>query len=103
VLRMSARRRQVAAGVHQTTPDGLTPQAQLDAIDTRVRGLMSRLHKCLSEELIPALDAGGVPFVGMDDLTDDEPRDVDAYFEAEVFPVLTPLAVDPGHPFPYIS
>jgi polyphosphate kinase len=103
MVRVAALRRQVAAGVHQTTPDGLTPQAQLDAIDTRVRGLMSRLHRCLSEELIPALDAAGVRFVGMDDLTADERRDVDAYFEAEVFPVLTPLAVDPGHPFPYIS
>jgi polyphosphate kinase len=103
MVRVAALRRQVAAGVHQTTPDGLTPQAQLDAIDSRVRGLMSRLHSCLRDELIPALDAAGVRFVGMDDLTADERRDVDAYFEAEVFPVLTPLAVDPGHPFPYIS
>jgi polyphosphate kinase len=103
MVRVAALRRQVAAGVQQATPDGMTPQSQLDAIDARVRSLVARQNACLRDELIPALDAAGVRFVDIADLTDQERRDVDAYFEAEVFPVLTPLAVDPGHPFPYIS
>jgi polyphosphate kinase len=103
MVRVAALRRQVAAGVHHTTPDGMTAQSQLDAIDARVRALATRVQHCLREELIPALDAAGVRLVGIDELSAEERRVVDDYFEAEVFPVLTPLAVDPGHPFPYIS
>ena len=103
MVRVAALRRQVAAGVIQTTPDGLTPQSQLDAIDERIRAQLERRRNCLHDVLLPELDAAGVRIVGMDAVTPDERVALDAYFEAEVFPVLTPLAVDPGHPFPYIS
>jgi polyphosphate kinase len=103
MVRIAALRRQVAAGVQQTTPDGLTPQGALDAIDERIRALLERRRACLHEVLIPKLEAAGVRIVGIDDVTPDERAALDAYFESEVFPVLTPLAVDPGHPFPYIS
>ncbi len=53
--------------------------------------------------LLPALEQAGIRLLSMDDVTPDERAALDAYFETEVFPVLTPLAVDPGHPFPYIS
>ncbi len=103
MVRIAALRRQVAAGVLLTTPDGLTPSAQLDAIDERIRALLERRRHCLHEVLIPKLDAVGVHVLVMDEVTPDERAALDAYFESEVFPVLTPLAVDPGHPFPYIS
>jgi polyphosphate kinase len=103
MVRIAVLRRQVALGVQQTTPDGLTPQATLDAIDERIRALLERRRICLHDVLIPKLDAAGVRIVGIDDITPDERAALDAYFESEVFPVLTPLAVDPGHPFPYIS
>lgn len=103
MVRIAALRRQVAAGVQQTTPDGLTPQGALDAIDERIRVLLERRRACLHDVLIPKLEAAGVRIVGIDDVTPDERAALDAYFESEVFPVLTPLAVDPGHPFPYIS
>ena len=103
MVRIAALRRQVAAGVVQMTPDGLTPQAQVEAIDARIREMIERRRHCLHEVLIPQLDAVGVRLVPMEDVTPEERTALDAYFESEVFPVLTPLAVDPGHPFPYIS
>ena len=103
MVRVAALRRQVAAGVVQMTPDGLTPQAQVEAIDARIREMLERRRHCLHEVLIPQLDRVGVRLVPMESLTPEERTAIDAYFESEVFPVLTPLAVDPGHPFPYIS
>src|SRR6187399_214139 len=103
MVRIAALRRQVAAGVVQTTPDGLTPQAQVEAIDARIREMIERRRHCLHGVLIPQLDAVGVRLVPMEDVTPEERTALDAYFESEVFPVLTPLAVDPGHPFPYVS
>ncbi len=103
MVRIAALRRQVAAGVSMPTPDGLSPQGTLDALDAHVRALLERRRRCLHEELIPKLDAVGVRLVGIEDVTPEERSALDLYFETEVFPVLTPLAVDPGHPFPYIS
>ena len=103
MVRIAALRRQVAAGIQATGPDGLTPQAILDGIDERVRSMLERRRQCLHDVLIPKLDAAGVRIVPIDEVTPDERIALDAYFESEVFPVLTPLAVDPGHPFPYIS
>ena len=103
MVRIAVLRRQVAAGVQVTTPDGLTPQAALAAIDERIRELLERRRRCLHDVLIPKLDAAGVRVLPVEDLTADERAALDTYFESEVFPVLTPLAVDPGHPFPYIS
>ena len=103
MVRIAALRRQVAVGVQQTTPDGLTPHETLDALDERIRALLERRRACLHDVLIPKLDAAGVRIISIDDVTPDERTALDSYFESEVFPVLTPLAVDPGHPFPYIS
>ncbi|MGH7720676.1 MAG: polyphosphate kinase 1 [Gemmatimonadaceae bacterium] len=103
MVRVAGLRRQVAAGVTAVTPDGMTPQDQLDAIARRVPQLLLQQRLCLHEDLLPELAERGVRLVGMRDLTAPEWATVDAFFEAQVFPVLTPLAVDPGHPFPYIS
>ena len=103
MVRVSGLRRQVAAGVIASAADGLSPQAQLDAIERRVRELTVRERECLHDALLPALADRGIRLVRMTELTKDEWNTVDGFFEAEVFPVLTPLAVDPGHPFPYVS
>ncbi len=102
-VRVAGLRRQVAAGVAASAPDGLTPQEQLSAIDARVRVLTAEARAALHEQILPALSGHGVRLVGMTDLTPAEWLAMDAFFESQVFPVLTPLAVDPGHPFPYIS
>jgi len=103
MVRVAGLRRQVAAGVTLTPPDGLTPQEQLDAIDRRVQGLLEQQRRVLVEELLPAMAEKGIRLLTMGDLAPSEWRAIDEFFESQVFPVLTPLAVDPGHPFPYIS
>jgi len=103
MVRVAGLRRQVAAGVHHIPPDGMSPADQLAAINARVHDLMSAQRTLLYDTLLPALTKHGVSLVSIEDLTATEWQTVDEFFEAQVFPVLTPLAVDPGHPFPYIS
>ena len=103
MVRVAGLRRQVAATVVQTPPDGLTAQQQLDAILPKVAALATEQRRLLHAEIFPALAERGIRLVGVPDLTPTEWADVDEFFAAQVFPVLTPLAVDPGHPFPYIS
>jgi polyphosphate kinase len=102
-VRVAGLRRQVAAGVTHAPADGMSPSAQLEAIDRRVRELVQLQLKCLHETVLPALAARDIRLVPMDELSSEDRDTVRAFFEREVFPVLTPLAVDPGHPFPYIS
>ena len=102
MVRVAGLRRQVAANVQQVPVDGLTPQEQLAAIDRMVHDQLAIQHRCF-EELIARLAEQGVRLVRVSDLTAREWGALDEYFESQVFPVLTPLAVDPGHPFPYIS
>ena len=103
MVRVAGLRRQVSAGVVQTPNDGLTAAEQLELIDLRVRELNDRARHLLLDTLLPALSAIGVHLRTDEALDTDERATVDRFFEEQVFPVLTPLAVDPGHPFPYIS
>src|SRR5436309_2024987 len=103
MVRVAGLRRQAAAGVHVLSPDGMSPADQLTAISARVDDLMRQQRSLLYDTLLPALTRHGVSLVTIEDLTAKEWQTVDEFFEAQVFPVLTPLAVDPGHPFPYIS
>lgn len=102
-VRVAGLRRQVAAGVQQAPPDGMSPAAQLEAIDAKVRELVARQHACFHQVVLPELERRGIRLLEMHELTPDESVAINGFFEREVFPVLTPLAVDPGHPFPYIS
>ncbi len=103
MVRVAGVRRQVAAGLGRTGRDGVSPAELLDRIDERVREMLVEQQRILEEEVLPELGAHGVRLLGMADLDANERLAVDAFFDAQVFPVLTPLAVDPGHPFPYIS
>ena len=103
MVRVAGLRRRFAAGATTSPPDGLPIPSQLDAIDRRVRELTARQRDCLHRTVLPALAERGVRLVGMHELTPGEWAAVDAFFESQVFPVLTPLAVEPGHPFPYIA
>ena len=94
---------QVAAGLGRTSPDGLTPTEQLRAVAVRVGELVARAEHLFVDELVPSLAAVGIVFSGWHQLDDDDRLYLVDEFEARIFPVLTPLAVDPGHPFPYIS
>ena len=103
MVRVAGVRRQVAAGLGRTGRDGVSPAELLDRIDVRVREMLAEQHRILEEEVLPELALHGVRLLGIGDLDANERLAVDAFFDAQVFPVLTPLAVDPGHPFPYIS
>ena len=103
MVRVAGLRRQLAAGVQHLPPDGIPPQQLLTMIHTRVSEFMELQRQCLYDLLLPELAKNGISIVKMNDLSQSEWQAIDKFFETEVFPVLTPLAVDPGHPFPYIS
>src|SRR5581483_10449028 len=94
---------QVAAGMGDIYPDGLSPVEQLRLIRGRVAELVGRLSELFIDDLVPALAAAGIRFSSYLDLDPEVLAYLNGVFEQRVFPVLTPLAVDPGHPFPYIS
>jgi polyphosphate kinase len=103
MVRVAGLRRQRSAGVQQLDAEGRTPAEQLAAIDEAVRRMLARARRTLHEELIPQLRSIGVTIAEGEALDAGERARVDQYFDTQVYPVLTPLAVDPGHPFPYIS
>lgn len=103
-VRVAGLKHQVAAHLIEKTADGLTADEQLRAIAAVVRGLQERHEQCLLQEILPALAARGVALLTRwDALTAADRSQASQYFDQHVFPVLTPLAVDPAHPFPYIS
>jgi len=103
-VRVAGLKQQAAAGIVERTADGMTPEDQLSAISRIVRDLTAQHGQCLMQEVLPALAREGATLhQRLDDLAPPDRAHLDAYFHANVFPVLTPLAVDPGHPFPYIS
>ena len=85
------------------SPDGLTPAQQLAKSRERVLSLIAEQARCLREDVLPALDRTGISIVKYESLSRHEKERLEQYFIEKVFPVLTPLAVDPSHPFPYIS
>ncbi|MBL0939512.1 MAG: polyphosphate kinase 1 [Gemmatimonadaceae bacterium] len=103
MVRVAGLRRKAAAGASQYASDPLTPAEQLVAIRERVAELLQRRRQLLRRELLPVLATKGIQLVSVASLSAGERERIQAFFEAQVFPVLTPLAVDPGHPFPYIS
>jgi polyphosphate kinase len=103
MVRVAGIRRQIAAGVQHNAPDGVAPTEQLAMISQRVAELMELQRKCFYDVLLPEMEKAGIRLVTMSELTPQEWLRLDQFFESQVFPVLTPLAVDPGHPFPYIS
>ena len=103
MIRVSGLYKQLQAGVVETPPDGMTPAAQLDAIRRQILPPLTTQMNCWQTDLVPKLDAEGIHVLGYADLKGKQRRLLRHYFEKEIFPVLTPLAFDPGHPFPHIS
>jgi polyphosphate kinase len=103
MIRVSALKEALEEEVTELSPDGLTPAEQLQKIRERLVPLVAEHGRCLQEEIIPQLRANGITIAPYVSLTEDEQKSLDEYFTANVFPVLTPQAVDPSHPFPYIS
>jgi polyphosphate kinase len=102
-IRVSGLREQLGAGVSGTSPDGMSPRQQIDAIRARAQELVVTQMRLYEDEVKPLLHAGGIRITDWDDLKEPHRRELHAVFDERIFPVLTPLAVDPAHPFPYIS
>lgn len=103
MVRFAGLKRQVAAGITEPSFDGLTPAEQLAAIRKKVQSLLDESWECLRDDLIPMLDNAGIHILKYNDLSSKHRDTICGYFDEIVFPVLTPLAFDPGHPFPHIS
>jgi polyphosphate kinase len=103
MVRVAGLMDQVAAGLTVRSPDGLTPQAALREIRERTLKLGSEQAKLWKRHLRPELAAQGIVLAEIEDLDPAELEELERVFETEIFPVLTPLAVGPGQPFPYIS
>src|SRR5262245_26187873 len=103
MIRVAGIKQQVAAAVVGRSPDGLTPTEQLAAIRRMVNGLKDIQRRCWLEDLQPKLSEQGIHLLEQSELNEQQRAFCKAYFERDVFPVLTPLAFDPSHPFPHIS
>ncbi|MGH7761900.1 MAG: polyphosphate kinase 1 [Candidatus Dormibacteraceae bacterium] len=102
-VRVAGLKEQVLAAVAVASPDGMSPLEQLRVIRTRVEGVVDRQVGLFNREIVPALAEAGITLVRSADVTKRELSQLHTVFRQQIFPVLTPLAVDPGHPFPYIS
>jgi len=103
MVRVAGLKRRQSTGLSVRSPDGLSVREQLARIGVRTQELVQRQARCWLDEVDPALEAEEIRIVHWDDLPLPEQDRLHAYFREQVFPVLTPLAVDPAHPFPYIS
>ena len=102
-VRVAALHDKQAAGLGATSPDGLAPVEQLRGIRPRVQALIARQAEIFLQDIVPALGDAGIVLSDWESLDDDDREYLVDVFNRRIFPVLTPLAVDPGHPFPYIS
>ncbi len=103
MVRVAGLKRRADMGLQVTSTDGLSPRETLAKLAQRTRELTDRHARCFLEDIQPALAEQGIRIVRWDSLDGEERHRLGDYFRSKVFPVLTPLAVDPAHPFPYIS
>ncbi len=103
MVRVAGLQRRLSTGLPVEGPDRLTPREQLARIGDRTTELMSRQAACFISDVEPALADQNVQILRWDELEPESRERLRGYFREQVFPVLTPLAVDPAHPFPYIS
>jgi polyphosphate kinase len=103
MVRVSGIRKQVEAHIMEVFPDGLTPPEVLASARKASLELYRSALQCLNKKFLPKLDKAGIHLMDYDELSEAQANKVDDYFKEVVYPVLTPLAFDPGHPFPHIS
>jgi len=103
MVRVAGLKRQVERGVLECGPDGMTPQAQLAAIRERVTSLFRDAHECWHQQVLPSLAKAGIQIADYSQLNTRQRSALNKYFRETLFPTLTPLAFDPGRPFPHIS
>ncbi|HIQ11843.1 MAG TPA: polyphosphate kinase 1, partial [Caldilineales bacterium] len=103
MIRVSGLREQLESGILETSADGMTPAEQLVAIRRTLEPMLKEHRRTWLEDLLPQLNAAGIRIIPYHKLKKKQRRLLAKYFHDEIFPTLTPLAFDPGHPFPHIS
>ena len=103
MIRVAGIKDQIVAKVIDPTIDGLTPYEELNRIEDEVRPMVEKIYDLWCDEIVPALGDNNVHILSVDKLKKSEQKNLSDYFNKEIYPVLTPLAFDPGRPFPYIS
>lgn len=103
MVRISGIKEQIVSNVCQPTIDGLMPREQLILIENKLKPMLDQLYDLWTNDIVPALRAKNIIIHSFEELTKTEKQQLNQYFEKEIFPILTPLALDPGRPFPYIS
>jgi len=103
MIRVSGLKEQVDANILEPTIDGFTPAEQLQKIEKLLKPMRQQLNELWVNKVVPALRENNIFLFKFDEFNDEEQKKLKEYFEKEIFPVLTPLAFDPGRPFPYIS
>jgi polyphosphate kinase len=103
MVRVAALKRRIHSGDQTLGPDGLTPAETAKAVAARVRELVAAQHHCFLGEIQPLLIAEGIRLLRPKETSDEQERFLEEYFRRTLLPVLTPLAVDPDHPFPYLG
>ncbi|GAB3281679.1 RNA degradosome polyphosphate kinase [Sinomonas notoginsengisoli] len=103
MVRVAGLKRRIATGLAVPSPAGLSPQEVFDQISEAAHVLQERHSLLFSQQIRPALAEAGIRLVSWEDLSDTEHEQLTTLFSEQVFPILTPLALDPAHPFPYIS
>lgn len=103
MVRVAGLKRRIATGIAVRAASGFTPKEVLENIWSRAYGLQREQAALFTQDIRPALEREGIQILTWDQLTPVEKAETDLFFDAQVFPILTPLAVDPSHPFPYIS
>ncbi len=103
MVRVAGLKRQQEAGLAAPSADGRTPKQQLAEISTKVMPMVERHAELAARDVLPSLGDAGIRILRWNELDDVQRKELDEFFIEHIFPVVTPLAVDPGHPFPYIS
>jgi polyphosphate kinase len=103
MVRVAGLQRRLATGLAVRSPSGLSPKEVLSSISKEAHELQLRHAHLFLDVIEPELEKNGIHLVRWPELRDDEKKHLQGFFEDHIFPVLTPLAVDPAHPFPYIS
>ena len=103
MIRVATLKRKLDLNVNTENSAGYAPQELMRAIHLKTKDLIERQTICFHNSIAPELEANGIEFIKWDDLTNVEKEIISQTFHSNIFPVLTPLAVDPSHPFPYIS
>jgi polyphosphate kinase len=101
--RVGGLKRQQAAGMANLTSHGLSPDFQIRVICQAIHRMVSCQSDCLLDQVLPALRGEGIHICNYDEISDEAQAQLKLFFHREIYPILTPLAVDPGHPFPFIS